>query len=224
MNQCRKILSPFEIGGKRVKNRIVFGPHRTNFAKDHMPGGQHVRYYEQRAKGGAGIIVVEGAVVHPSDYPYEKVIFGFKDDVIPAYQLIADAVRKYNTILLAQLNHFGGQADSSLSRSEIWAPSAVPEVNTGEIPKVMEKEEIQKIVNGFVAAALRMKKAGMDGVEITAGQLSLLRQFLSPVDEFSNGRIRRKHGKQGAVNQRGIGKRSFCNRVRFHYRFEALRG
>ncbi len=184
MNQSRKILSPFGIGGKQVKNRIVFGPHRTNYAENHVPGEQHVQYYGRRAKGGAGIIVVEGAIVHSSDYPYEKAIFGFKDDVISAYQRIVETVREYDSILLAQLNHFGGQADSSLSRSEIWAPSAVPEVNSGEISKVMEKEEIQKVVNGFAAATLRMKKAGMDGVEITAGQFSLLRQFLSPLTNF----------------------------------------
>jgi len=143
-----------------------------------------VRYYEMRAKGGAGMIVIEGAVVHPSDYPYEKAIFAFRDDVIPAYRRIAMAVQKHGSIVLAQLNHFGGQADSSLSRSEIWAPSATPEVNSGEISKIMEKEDIQEVLKGFVSATLRMKESGIDGVEINAGQLSLLRQFLSPLSNF----------------------------------------
>lgn len=184
MKQAGKILSEIKIGGKTAKNRIVFGPHRTNFAEAHKPGEAHVRYYERRAQGGAGVIVVEGAVVHPSDYPYERAVFGFSDDVIPAYRRIAAAVHKYGSIVLAQLNHFGGQADSSLSRTEIWAPSAVPEVNSGEISKSMEKEDIREVLKGFVTATYRMKESGIDGVEINAGQLSLLRQFLSPLSNF----------------------------------------
>jgi len=179
-----KLFDPLKIGKYTLKNRIVLGPHRTNFAVHHVPGKRHIQYYKRRAMGGAGMIVVEGASVHPSDFPYEKAIFAFDDNAKVSYKRIAEAVHPFNCLVLAQLTHCGGQADSSLSQTEVWAPSPVPEVNSGEIPKAMEKEDIEDVIEGFASAALRMQEAGLDGVEINAGQLSLLRQFLSPLTNF----------------------------------------
>ncbi|MCL6558225.1 MAG: mycofactocin system FadH/OYE family oxidoreductase 2 [Firmicutes bacterium] len=179
-----RLLSPLDLGKKNLKNRIIFGPHRTNFAVKNLPGEKHADYYEQRAKGGVGLIIVEGGSVHPSDYPYEKVIFAYARDAVFGYSKIAKAVHRHGCLVVAQLNHYGGQADGSLSRREIWAPSPVPEVNSGEIPKVMETEDIEEIIESFVQSSLIVCEAGMDGVEINMGQCSLLRQFLSPLTNF----------------------------------------
>jgi len=179
-----KLFDPLKIGKYTLKNRIVLGPHRTNFAVHHVPGKRHIQYYKKRAMGGAGMIVVEGASVHPSDFPYERAIFAFDDKATVSYRRIAEALHPFNCLVLAQLTHCGGQADSTLSQTVVWAPSPVPEVNSGEMPKTMEKEDIDDVIEGFASSALRMQAAGLNGVEINAGQLSLLRQFLSPLTNF----------------------------------------
>ena len=184
MKNGLKLFDPLKIGKYTLKNRIVLGPHRTNLAVDHVPGKRHIQYYKRRAMGGAGMIVVEGASVHPSDFPYERAIFAFDDKATVSYRRIAEALHPFNCLVLAQLTHCGGQADSTLSQTVVWAPSPVPEVNSGEMPKTMEKEDIDDVIEGFASAALRMQAAGLNGVEINAGQLSLLRQFLSPLTNF----------------------------------------
>ena len=68
-------------------------------------------------------------------------------------------------------------------RAGRWAPSPF-EVNTGEVPKAMEEEDIREVVEGFADCAARLCGLGLDGVEINAGQNSLLRQFLSPLTNF----------------------------------------
>jgi thioredoxin reductase len=62
---------------------------------------------------------------------------------------------------------------------ELWAPSAVADVVSGEVPKAMEPEDIQAVISGFARAAEHAVRGGLDGVEINAAQFSLLRQFMS---------------------------------------------
>lgn len=180
------LLSPLRLGRKTAPNRIVFAAHQTNFATHHRFEQRHVAYYRTRAAGGAGIIVLEGSVVHPSDWPYEYAIFGYDEQVVAGYQQVAAAVRAYGALVLAQLTHSGGQGSSHYSQLPLWAPSPVPEVNSREMPKVMEVEDIAAVVAGFARAATFAIQGGLDGVEINAGQDSLVRQFLSPLTNMRN--------------------------------------
>lgn len=175
------LLSPLHLGRKITPNRIVFATHQTNFATHHRFEQRHVAYYRARAAGGVGLIVLEGSVVHPSDWPYEYVTFGYDEAVVAGYQQIAEAVHRYGALVLAHLTHSGGQGTSHYSQLPLWAPSAVPEVNSREMPKVMEIEDIAAVVAGFARAARFAIQGGLDGVEINAGQDSLVRQFLSPL-------------------------------------------
>src|SRR5262249_40127029 len=72
------------------------------------------------------------------------------------------------------------------SQLPLWAPSPVPEVNTREVPKAMEPEDIRAVIDGFPHAASAAIRAGVDGVEINAGQYSLVRQFLSGLTNQRN--------------------------------------
>jgi mycofactocin system FadH/OYE family oxidoreductase 2 len=185
-DQLKNLFSPLQIGGHQVRNRIVFAAHATNFARDNLPGERHLHYYAARAKGGAGLIIMEEAVVHPSDFPSERTIFGFDERIVPRYQRIADLVHHYGTAILAQLNHNGQQSSGAISRAPVWAPSAVPDVTSLEVPKVMEREDIAEVVAGFARSAALAKRGGLDGVEVNAGQRSLIRQFLSPLTNQRN--------------------------------------
>lgn len=171
------LLAPWRIGAVDAPNRVVFGPHETNLGRRRALSDRHVAYYQRRAAGGAGVIVVEEASVHPSDWPYERAPLAA--DCSPGWERIARACRAEGSVVLAALGHAGGQGTSHWSQRELWAPSRVPEVNSREVPKSMEPDDIEAVVAGFAVATRAAVDAGCDGVEINAGQYSLLRQFLS---------------------------------------------
>lgn len=181
-----KLFKKLVVGAVELPNRIIFGSHPTNFAKNNLFTEQHVAYYEARARGGAGLIILEEQLVHPSDLPYEKAPYGFVEEIIEGYQKIADAVHKHDSKVIAQLNHSGMQSEGSTGWHELWAPSATADVVSGEVPKAMEFEDIQAIVAGFAKVAANTVKGDLDGVEINAGQFSLLRQFMSPLTNMRN--------------------------------------
>jgi mycofactocin system FadH/OYE family oxidoreductase 2 len=174
-----QLLAPLKINGKTLKNRVVMAPHGTNFGVNNNLSQRHVDYYRERARGGVGMIIVEEASVHPSDYPYERVIQAWKPDVVAGYRQVAAAVQQEGAVLIAALNHSGSQGDTSLNQQVLWGPS--PVVAGSEVPKEMEREDIAGLVQGFGQAVEHIKAAGVDGVEINLGQRSLLRQFLSPL-------------------------------------------
>lgn len=175
------LLTPLRLGAKTAPSRIVFGAHQTNFATHNRFEARHAAYYAARAAGGAGLIVLESSVVHPSDWPYEYAIFGYDERVVAGYRQVADAIHAHGALALAQLTHSGMQGTSHYTQSALWGPSPVPEVNSREVPKEMEPEDIAAVVEGFAAAARYALAGGLDGVEINIGPDSLLRQFLSPL-------------------------------------------
>ena len=74
MSLYQFLFTPIRLGPARVRNRVVFSAHLTNFAEDNRPGDRLIEYYRERAKGGAGLIITEEQSVHPSDFAYEKLI------------------------------------------------------------------------------------------------------------------------------------------------------
>ena len=172
-----RLTEPLELGALVAPSRVVFGPHETNLGDGRALSERHVAYYHRRARGGAGVIVTEEASVHHSDWPYER--SPLAAECGPGWAAIASACHEEGAVVLAALGHSGGQGSSAYSQRELWAPSRVPEVNTREVPKAMEAEDISAVIEGFGAAARRAVAAGCDGVELNAGQFSLARQFLS---------------------------------------------
>ncbi|WP_239377391.1 mycofactocin system FadH/OYE family oxidoreductase 1 [Frankia sp. Cj5] len=187
------LTDPLTLGGRNAPSRVLFGPHETNLCHGRAFSPRSVAYYARRAAGGTGVIVTEEASVHPSDWPYERAPLAA--DCGQGWRAIADAVHPYGTLLIAALGHSGGQGSSAYSQRELWAPSRVPEVNTREVPKSMEPADIDAVVRGFAGATRTALAAGCDGVEVNAGQYSLVRQFLSGLtntreDEYGADRLR----------------------------------
>jgi 2,4-dienoyl-CoA reductase (NADPH2) len=173
-----KLLEPLTLGAVVARNRVMFGPIVTNLGDDDRRfTDRHVAFYERRARGGCGVIVTEGASVHESDWPYERAPLA--SECGPGWEAVASAGHRHGALVIASLDHAGGQGSSAYSQRELWAPSRVPEVNTREVPKWMEADDIAAVVDGFGRAAALAASAGCDGVEINAGQHSLMRQFLS---------------------------------------------
>ena len=178
------LTEPLAIGTRTAPSRVLFGPHETNLGRDRSLSDRHVAYYRERAAGGCGVIVVETASVHPSDWPYERAPLAAECG--PGWAAIATACAP--ALVLASLGHTGGQGSSAYSQEALWAPSAVADAVSRELPMVMADAEIALLTAGFASAARLAMSAGCAGVEIEAGDRSVLRQFLS-----------------GITNQRGDG-------------------
>lgn len=188
-----KLLEPLAVGSAQARNRIVFGPHETNLGRGRRFSERHVAYYRRRAAGGAGIVVTEEASVHPSDWPYERAPLAA--ECAEGWAEIARACQGEGALVVAALGHSGGQGSSAYHQGPLWAPSDVPEVNTREVPMRMRPRDIAEVVEGFGAAAAAACAAGVDGVEVNAGQHSLVRQFCSGLtnlrdDEWGANRLR----------------------------------
>ena len=171
------LLEPLPMGPREARNRVVLGPHETNLGDGRALSERHVAYYRRRAAGGVGTVVVEEAAVHPSDWPYER--SPLAAECAKGWEAVGDAVRAEGALVLAAIGHSGGQGTSAYSQAPLWAPSRVPETNSREVPKAMEEADIAAVIDGFATAARLARDAGLDGVEVNAGQFSLLRQFLS---------------------------------------------
>ena len=173
-----KLATPLSLGPRKAPSRVMFGPHVTNLGDDDRCfTSRHTAYYARRAAGGCGIVVTEGASVHDSDWPYERAPLAAR--CAPGWTQIADACHQHSCLVIASLDHAGGQGSSAYSQLPLWAPSRVPEVNSRETPKWMEDEDIEAVIDGFASATQVAMGAGCDGVEINAGQHSLVRQFMS---------------------------------------------
>jgi 2,4-dienoyl-CoA reductase-like NADH-dependent reductase (Old Yellow Enzyme family) len=209
--------SPLEIASVTLPNRYCFLAHRTNFALAGKLTDRLINYYEKRAIGGAGLIILGEISIHPNDRPWEKMIAGYDSTVVNEYQRFTKIIHGHGSKCFAQLCHFGFQSSGSITRHATMGPSAIADIAFGETSKAMEPEDIEDIVEAFATAASYAESGGFDGIVVDIGAESLLRQFLSPIsnhrqDEYGGTlenrvrfplavteRIRDKVGKDFAV-------------------------
>lgn len=185
------IFEPLTIRRMTMKNRVMMTPMGTNYAGQNGEiNEKHIKYYEQRAKGGTGLIMVENASVSsPEGSNGTTQLRIDHDSYIPGLYNLTETVHKYGTCIGIQINHAGASAMSSRTGMQPVSASNIPSKDGGEIPRPLEVEEIYDIVKKYGEAAKRAQIAGFDAVEIHAGHSYLLCQFLSPVynkrtDEF----------------------------------------
>ena len=176
------LLSPLRIGPVVAPNRIVSSGHDTVMVADGKVTDQLVAYHQARAEGGAGVIVVQVAGVHPSARYTGHVLMADDDGCIPGYQALAGAVRARGTVLLGQLFHPGREIMESEDGSApvAFAPSSVPTERFRVMPRALRTKEVADLVHAYGAAAGRLCRAGLDGVEVVASHGYLPAQFLNP--------------------------------------------
>ncbi|MCH6264299.1 MULTISPECIES: FAD-dependent oxidoreductase [Neobacillus] len=177
MTNFKHLFSPTTIGTTDLKNRILSTAHQTNHVIDGIPTPDMTAYHVARAKGGAGLIILEAAAVHPSGMLTTNTIAGYDENVIPAYLELASGVHQYGTKVFSQLFHGGREVVSSEYRNAAWAPSAVPSLRFSTMPKPMSIEEIKDVIEGFAISARLAKEGGLDGVEICCSHGYLPAQF-----------------------------------------------
>ena len=175
-----RLMSPVQLRGHTLRNRIVFGAHTANMSEAGLPGRQFGAYLLERAKGGAAMIVAEPMPVHRTGVLTRGNFRHSDDSVIPAFRPITEAVKAEGAVILQQLYHIGAHGDSDLSFAPHWSPSGAPSYHDSDGSHRMTVAEIEEMIAAHVAAAVRCKAAGFDGVEVWAAYHSLLDQFWTP--------------------------------------------
>ncbi len=192
------LFAPLQIRGKRLKNRIMSSGHDTSMPTDNLVNEQLIAYHRARAEGGVGLIVLQVAGVHDSARYTSHVLMATDDACIDGYRRLAETCHAHGTLVLSQVFHPGREimesADGLLAVA--YAPSGVPNERFRVMPRALDQEMIDAIIQGYADAARRLHQAGLDGVELVASHGYLPAQFLNP-------RVnRRSDGYNGELEQR----------------------
>jgi len=176
----KQIYLPITIRNKEIRNRIVLAPMgtRSNLLDGTLSDVSSI-YYEERAKGGAGIIITEQTSVREG-YSWVPSLQIYSDKLIPTLGRLADSIHCYNSIILMQLGLHGGRAPSKVTGKPCIAPSSVDSCLYKEIPEALEEDEIYELIKDWVNASIRVKRSGFDGVEVHGSHGYLINQFISP--------------------------------------------
>ena len=177
------LFTPLTVGSVELRNRIFSTGHQTVLVDDGAPNDALIAYQEARARGGAGLVIVEVAAVHETAFFSSHTIKGYEDACIDGYRRLARAVHGHGCKVFGQLFHpgrevFGLRADGT--RPIAYAPSEVPAERYGIMARPMSLAMIGEIVEAFGDTALRLQAAGLDGVEVVASHGYLPAQFLNP--------------------------------------------
>lgn len=194
------LASPVRVGGVTLRNRIVSSGHDTVMVRDGLVTEDLIAYQAARAAGGVGLVVVQVAGVHESARYTSHVLMATDDAVVPGYERLVEAVHAHGAAVFGQLFHPGREiSESSDGTAPVaLAPSAVPTERFTVMPRAMTHGQVEEVLDGYAAAAARLQRAGVDGVEVVASHGYLPAQFLNPMtnlrgDEYGGsfeGRLR----------------------------------
>ena len=178
------LLSPITLNKVTIRNRVVSTAHAEVYAEPGgLPGERYIRYYEEKARGGLGLAICGGSSPVSIDSPqgWWKSVNLSNDAVIDPLGRLAETMHRHGAKIMIQATHMGRR---SSYHGEHWphlmTPSGIREpVHRGNA-KIIEIEEIRRIVSDFAEAAKRVQAAGLDGIEISAAHQHLIDQFWSP--------------------------------------------
>jgi len=196
MSECYlPLFQPVKIAGMELKNRLSVPPMGTGFAAD--DGGvsdRHIKYHEQRAKGGFGFIIVEvTAIDGEKGISTNNQLCLHDNKLIPGFKRLADTVHKYGAKLGVQLYHPGRSTSSHfLKGKQPVSASDIPDPVVRQVPHALSTDEIKDLVEKFAQGARRVKEAGCDAVEFHGAHGYLIAQFMSTyankrTDEYGGG-------------------------------------
>jgi len=175
------LFDPLNVAQMTMKNRIVMPPIATELSDSRgQVTDALVTYYRQRA-AGVGLVIVEHAYVAPEGKKSPRQLGIHDDALLKGLMSLADSIHGEGTPVCIQIDHAGGEADSSISGCQAVCPSAVTDKISARPPRELKKPEIEQVVTLFAEATLRARAAGFDAVEVQGGEGYLLSQFTSPL-------------------------------------------
>ncbi|SFU14096.1 2,4-dienoyl-CoA reductase (NADPH2) [Pseudomonas marincola] len=200
----KNLLAPGRIGDLELRNRIIMAPMGSNFAEVDGTCGERIQaYYEARAAGGAGLLIMGVCSIAFPAGTAEPYQVGVSDDrFIPGLSQLAERVHKHGAKIAMQLQHAGKTATRDMAEGrELWVPSMPPPFQTDMMKaltpdelsnfisasrtrnrptiRVMQQPDIEQMIEWFASAAERAQRAGFDGVEIHAAHSYIIAGFLS---------------------------------------------
>lgn len=174
-----KLFDTIRIGRMTLKNRIIMSAMDLGFTSDGGINDKIINFYEARARGGVGLIVVGGCYPEINGKVWKSIIALDRDDFIPGLTRLTDTIHSYGVCVAAQLLHGGRSASSFFTKMQPVSPSALTHKNIKQEPHVLTVPEIKRVVENYVQATVRAKKSGFDAVELHGGMGYLINQFLS---------------------------------------------
>lgn len=178
--------SPLRIKNMELANRLVMPPMATTKASADGAVTQALcDYYAEKARGGyVGLVITEHSFIAQQGKAHAGQVSIASDEAVPGFAQLAESIHAQGAKAIAQISHAGAAAKAAVTGCEVIGPSAVrlPRASAEEpLPRAMTTEDMDKVVADFAAAALRVKRAGFDGVEIHSAHSYLLNQFYSPL-------------------------------------------
>lgn len=182
------LFEPLKVGSKTItKSRFVMPAMNAHSVDEHTFKERGIAYFLERSKGGFGMLVSEWLAPDPDGLGSLKQAAIWDDSYIEGLSHLTEAVHKEGSLIIGQLHHAGYK---SQSLKEGFVPKAVSPINVrGKVLETYTTEEIKEIINKFIKAGKRAKKANFDGVEIHCAHGYLFGQILSKnlnrrVDEY----------------------------------------
>lgn len=175
------LMAPIRLNKTVIRNRIVSSGHATRLADNHEVGDRLFAYHQARAAGGAGLIITEAAMIDETAVTSDTHLVAANDDIIPSFTRLAREMHRHDCALFGQVFHLGLEqfVGADGRRVAAYGPSASPSERYHTAARAMPRAMVRETVAKFADAAIRMKKSGMDGVEIAASHGYLIAQFLS---------------------------------------------
>ncbi|MCH6472392.1 NADH:flavin oxidoreductase [Sinomonas terrae] len=191
MTNLAPLWSPLQLGSTHLGNRVALAPMtRISATEEGLATAKMASYYEAFARGGFALLITEGIypdTAHSQGYLYQPGLA--TDDQARSWTTVVEAVHAAGAKIFAQLMHAGSQAQGSRFAETTIGPSAVApkgaqlDFYRGDgpyrVPAEITRQQMDEVLQGFVAAALRAEEAGFDGVEIHGANGYLLDQFLT---------------------------------------------
>ena len=177
MVKLEKLFEPARIGKVELKNRIVMAPMIANYATNKGEVTERIKnYYEERAKGGVGLITVAGGNVDTKTKAYPLQLGIYADRLIPGLKELTKVIHAYGAKVSIQMAHSAGRAPLKIDEAQPVRPSYVAQ----EWPTELTTNEIENVIEDYTRGTIRAKEAGFDLIEIGCAHGGLLEQFLLP--------------------------------------------
>ncbi len=202
----KNLMNAGKIGGLTLRNRIVMAGMGTNLGESDGTCSERIQaYYEARAKGGAGLIIMGvGAIAYPEGTAIPNQV-GLSDDrFLPGLTAMADRIHRHGAKIAIQLQHAGKVAVCDIAEGRPQLVPSIPKFSETDMMEALTQDEMGRYINSFmkegakvaykeadkgnitrliehfVAASVRLEKAGFDGVEIHCAHGYIISAFLSP--------------------------------------------
>lgn len=188
------LLTPYQVRGVNLKNRVVVSPTLLYSAVEGVPGLFHLVHLGSRALGGAGLVIAEMTAISPQARVTPACTGLWNDQQVQGWKTITDFVHQHSGARIGiQLGHAGRRGSTQLGWEQSDHPlpegnwplvsaSALPYLaGISQVPAALTKTQLQEMTEQFVAATQRAIKAGFDWLEIQAAHGYLLSSFISPL-------------------------------------------